>query len=64
MTLWKQRDPIAKAERLLRERGLLTDPLVERIQTRVMERVDDATHYAQRAPNPRPEEALHPVFAR
>lgn len=61
--LWKKRDPILHVEEKLRERGLLTDLAAERILRRVMDRVDDATEYAQRAPYPRPEDALHPVFA-
>lgn len=59
---WKQRDPILHFERVLRERGLLTDAEVERILGRVMSAVDDATEYAQAAAYPRPEDALHPVF--
>lgn len=60
--MWKQRDPILCFERALRKRGLLTDPLAERILQRVMDKVNDATDYGQRAPYPRPEEALRPVF--
>ncbi len=60
--MWKRRDPILRFERALRERGLLTDALVDRILHRVAEKVDDATDYGQRAPYPRPEDALRPVF--
>ena len=62
VALWKQRDPILKFELVLQDRGLLTDAEAERILARVMAAVDDATDYAQRAPFPRPEDALHPVF--
>jgi 2-oxoisovalerate dehydrogenase E1 component alpha subunit len=62
VALWKQRDPILRFERVLRERGLLTDAEAERILGRVMGQVDDATEYAQAAAFPRPEDALHPVF--
>ncbi len=60
--LWKKRDPIMRSEQTLRERGLLDDALAERILARCVNQVDDATEYAQRAPYPRPEEALQPVF--
>lgn len=60
---WKRRDPILCFEQVLRERGLLTATVATAISTRVMAQVDDATEYAQRAPFPRPEDALHPVFA-
>lgn len=62
VAMWKQRDPILRFERLLRERGLLTDVLADRILHRVADKVDDATNYAQDAPYPRPEDALRPVF--
>ncbi len=62
VALWKRRDPILRFERNLRERGLLTDALADRILHRVVDKVDDATEYGQRAPYPRPEEALRPVF--
>ncbi len=60
--MWKRRDPILRFEGALRERGLLNDALAERILARCMARVDDAVEYAQRAPYPRPEDALQPVF--
>jgi 2-oxoisovalerate dehydrogenase E1 component alpha subunit len=59
---WKKRDPILRLERTLRERGILDDAEAERMAHRVMSRVDDATDYAQRAPYPRGEDALHPVY--
>jgi 2-oxoisovalerate dehydrogenase E1 component alpha subunit len=60
--MWKKRDPILRMERALRERGILEDAEQERIMHRVMAKVDDATEYAQRAPYPRGEDAMHPVF--
>lgn len=62
VAMWKQRDPILRFERALRERGLLPDALADRILQRVADKVDDATAYAQRAPYPRPEDALEPVY--
>jgi 2-oxoisovalerate dehydrogenase E1 component alpha subunit len=62
--MWKKRDPILRMDRLLREQGVMSDSLAERIRERVNARVDDAITYAQQAPAPHPEDALHPVFAR
>jgi len=62
VALWKQRDPIQRFERVLREREVLTDAVAQRILSGITEKVDDATEYAQRAPYPRPEDALYPVF--
>jgi TPP-dependent pyruvate/acetoin dehydrogenase alpha subunit len=60
--MWKKRDPILRMEKALRERGILDDAEQERILHRVMAKVDDATEYSQRAPYPRAEDAMHPVF--
>ncbi len=60
--MWKKRDPIQCYEEVLRERGVLDDAGVARIGAWIAEQVDDATEYAQRAPLPRPEDALGPVF--
>jgi 2-oxoisovalerate dehydrogenase E1 component alpha subunit len=60
--MWKKRDPVLRMEKVLRGRGILDDAGAERILHRVATRVDDATEYAQRAPYPRAEDALHPVF--
>jgi 2-oxoisovalerate dehydrogenase E1 component alpha subunit len=61
--MWKKRDPLQRYEQVLRDRGILNDGDVERIAASVMNKVDDATEYAQRAPVPRPEDALGPVIA-
>ena len=60
--MWKKRDPILRIERVLRTGGILDDAEAERILHRVGVKVDDATDYAQRAPLPRGEDALRPVF--
>lgn len=60
--MWKQRDPILRMERVLRKEAILDDAEAERVLHRVGVKVDDATDYAQRAPYPRGEDALHPVF--
>jgi 2-oxoisovalerate dehydrogenase E1 component alpha subunit len=59
---WKKRDPILNFEKVLYDRGILEENLAGRIQERIVARVDDAVEYAQRAPVPRPEDCLHPVF--
>ena len=60
--MWKKRDPILRMERVLRRGTILDDAEAGRILHRVGVKVDDATDYAQRAPYPRGEDALHPVF--
>jgi len=60
---WKARDPILRFEEVLTGRGLLDGRKREEVLKHVMAEVDDATEYAQAAPAPAPEAALHPVFA-
>jgi 2-oxoisovalerate dehydrogenase E1 component alpha subunit len=62
--MWKKRDPILVLENILRERQVLNDTLVQRTLERAMAKVDDAVEYAQRAPAPRPDDCLYPVFAK
>jgi 2-oxoisovalerate dehydrogenase E1 component alpha subunit len=62
VAMWKQRDPILRFEAFLQDRGVLTDAEAEHILGRVIRKVDDATEYAQASADPRPEDALHPVF--
>ena len=61
--MWKKRDPILRMERRrCVSAASWTTREAERILNRVMAKVDDATEYAQRAPYPRGEDAMHPVF--
>jgi pyruvate dehydrogenase E1 component alpha subunit len=46
---WRQRDPITLFESLLRERGLLEDEDLERIEEEVKAEIDDAVAFAEQA---------------
>ena len=60
---WKHRDPIARFQAYLLERGVLTDDLIQEVEARAREEIDAAQAAAESAPYPPPEEALGPVFA-
>ena len=60
--LWRQRDPIPRFGRYLEEQGLLGAQAASELNRRVAAEVDEATDYAERAPLPRPEEALEKVY--
>jgi 2-oxoisovalerate dehydrogenase E1 component alpha subunit len=60
---WKQRDPIKRFQAYLLEKGILTSELVEEVELRVREEVNEAQANAEAAPYPVPEAALFPVFA-
>ncbi len=61
---WKQREPIGRFMRSLKELDVLDDSLDKQIRERAAVEVNDATDYAEKAPYPRPEEALEHVYGK
>lgn len=62
---WKEeKDPINRFRDYLLTHGIVTAADLESIESDVMERVNDATDYAEAAPEPEPEYALEHVYAR
>lgn len=59
----KASDPIPKFAAYLKEVGLLTDESERQLDERVMQKVNEATDYAENAPYATPEEALLHVYA-
>jgi len=62
VALWRQKDPIQRYAKYLRESGTLTDPVEQEISERIEQQVDDATEYAEQAPDPTPEELTKFVY--
>jgi len=60
---WKQRDPIKRFQAYLLEKGILTDAMLQEIEQRVRQEVDEAHAFAENAPYPPAEDALFPVYA-
>ena len=60
---WRQRDPIPRLERFLRETGRLDDGAVEDIEASVRDQVSTAIERAERTPRPDPEEMFADVYA-
>jgi len=60
---WKKRDPILRYEAYLKNRGILTDDIVQEYEERAKQEVDAAQAAAESAPYPPVEVALGPVFA-
>jgi pyruvate dehydrogenase E1 component alpha subunit/2-oxoisovalerate dehydrogenase E1 component alpha subunit len=54
---WAAKDPVARYERVLRERGVASAQDVEAIQQRVRREIDAATDEAERSPMPKAEDA-------
>jgi 2-oxoisovalerate dehydrogenase E1 component alpha subunit len=62
VAIWRQKDPIQRYARYLRDAGTLTDPLEGEITERVTQQVDEATEYAEQAPDPKPEDLTKFVY--
>jgi 2-oxoisovalerate dehydrogenase E1 component alpha subunit len=62
VAIWRQKDPVQRFARYLREAGILTDPVEEEITERVSQQVDEATEYAENAPDPTPDDLTTFVF--
>ncbi len=59
---WKRRDPIARFQSYLRDKGLLDDAAIAEVEARVRDEIDSAQAEAMAAPYPPAEDALGPVF--
>jgi acetoin:2,6-dichlorophenolindophenol oxidoreductase subunit alpha len=59
----RQRDPIARLERLLIERRLLDATQAARVRECVVAEIEDAVAHAEASPLPRPDDALTDLFA-
>ena len=62
VALWRQKDPIQRYAKYLRESGALTDAIESEITERITQQVDEATEYAENAPDPTPDELTKYVY--
>jgi 2-oxoisovalerate dehydrogenase E1 component alpha subunit len=60
---WHRQDPLERFRHYLKETNVLDDEQDATIQKRVKEEVNEATEYAERAPDPSPETFLTNLFA-
>ena len=60
---WRERDPIIRVERRLREAGALDDAKVDEIAAEVDRRVEDAVTFADASPEPAPDELFTDIYA-
>ncbi len=59
---WAKKDPLIRFAAWLQEHGVLDRKGVEDLQQKAAKEIDEATEYAENAPQPRPESALGHVF--
>ena len=59
---WEERDPIARFERFLIDRGLTTKSAIDELQARINQEIDEAIHAAEKDPFPEPEDCLKDVY--
>ena len=63
LTSERERDPLPRFREQLRDAGVLTDEIEERIAAEIKAAVDDATDYAEAEPDPDPATAMRYVYA-
>src|SRR2546421_3216311 len=59
---WEERDPIARFERFLTDRGLIMKSGIEEMQQRINLEIDEAILAAEKDPFPEPEDCLKDVY--
>lgn len=57
---WKKKDPIVQFQKVLLERQVLTQRLIDEYESKAKRQVDEALAYAEAAPYPEPEPHLDP----
>ena len=62
VAIWRQKDPIQRYARYLRDAGTLTDQREAEITERVTVQVDEATEYAEQAADPTPDDLTTFVY--
>ncbi len=60
---WRQRDPIMRFEKYLRDHNLLPETIRKEIEREVLAEIDEAADFAERSPLPEGPEALEGVYA-
>ncbi|MCK6542919.1 thiamine pyrophosphate-dependent dehydrogenase E1 component subunit alpha [bacterium] len=60
---WEKKDPIMQFEKFLKSEKLLTDKMIEDIDTSTKQEIDEAIEYADKAPWPEPSQAATWVYA-
>ena len=60
---WKDKDPIMKAERLLKELGYADETAFQEVEDRVKKEVEAGVEFAEQSPLPEGREVLDGVFA-
>ncbi len=60
---WRERDPIALAERELGKAGVLAPERIAQIQREIAKEIEDAVEFAERSPDPELKEMFTDVYA-
>lgn len=59
---WKKRDPVVTFEARLKDEGILSDEMLEDMQKKIKDAVNDATEFAEKAPLPDPATLAEHVY--
>ena len=61
--MWKERDPIARLERQLRDQGDLDEAQLQALEREITGALERAVAFAEASPFPTPEQATDDVFS-
>jgi len=61
---WRLKDPIIRVEKILIERGILSEEECRKLETEVRERVEDAIRFAENSPEPAIESIFEDIFTK
>ncbi|MBC7263514.1 MAG: pyruvate dehydrogenase (acetyl-transferring) E1 component subunit alpha [Chloroflexi bacterium] len=60
---WKKKDPIARFQKWLLEKGIATEEEIEAISARARQIIEDAVAFAETSPEPSPDTIMEGVYA-
>ncbi len=59
---WSKKEPLVRFRRWLLEQGLVNQSIIDELQKKAAQEVDDATEYAEKAPDPDPGTVMDHVY--
>jgi len=60
---WQKKDPVPRFEKVLLDRGLLSQEDILKIRKEADDEVDEAQRFSDESPDPNPEEMFTKVYA-
>ena len=59
---WRKKDPIMRVEKLLADRGIMSEPEYQLVRAEIQREVDEAVAFAEASPQPAPDSIFEDVY--